>query len=1278
MYNTTFSRNPWGESDSSTTLDELRKSIREQKVLLAATTGMNEDEVDAFDDHHDAYSSIDDLKRRITSVSKELQAKQQASAHRGRTSTQSPAQWWARYQLNLRQMEDLADQRHTLLKEIGYLNSGMKSLEEELNQESEKLRQCRLKAARVKRATTGSSADLDTTGMTEAERIRAKAQAMVAARLNKSASTSTASSAATSPSLLPTEDQDAQLTAHASRLMDDVKSIQREVESILETDMKKVDQDLHSGTKELKDRQMFEQGLYVDDYVARFIDQLDRTYATAPAASIYGSSAPPGISTPPPIKHTTPYYSQAPPPPIPTSQRPGTPRSAADIKAEAYKRIEERRKLFVRNTADRHAATPASADTRAVEDVKISDEERAAQERMRQAEADARARLDAMREKRDTLRREAAEAEEKKRKAAAEASAAAEAEMLAEKKRKQLEEEERLAKIKKAQDALAEKQRLEREAQVERLRLEREERQRKEAEERKKREAEERIAEEVRQQKARQAAEQAAREKRLRRIEIERREKEIEAARQEEINRRKQWEEAELQKRLEEEIRIKEKEEEAARARQRLEEEEARLEEQKRVEEEERQRVQRELELQKKREEERLLEEKRLEEQRIYQAEQQLLEEKRREEERQQQQRDREMAAAAMAAEEAERAAAATAKAAYTSNYSASPTNASFSNLNSTTAGTSGYGVDVEDEVNFSIIYRVKTLYEYQGMREDDLSFSANETLKAHPSKDKGSDWWYGTSLATNAVGFFPRTYVEVVEEAFRVKTLYEFTKNRSDDLGFYENEVIVVQPFQDENSDWWYGTNEDTEESGYFPKTYVEKIDSASSHDLPSISTTATPISIPGKSTANVYASGSSHLTVSDSHLPRGLSAPNTPMMKKTNLGVNKQELTKRRRAASSVSTANNSHISTPQLLFPHSGNMSENLELLTWASTMDDIELNAIPMDERKRQEAIFELIATERSYLSDLQMIINVFYTDSGKYLSQDERDVVFSNIDDLLICNTALLSDMETRQREQANVVDKIGDVFLKHADSLQCYSTYCRNQSYATKFLQKKREDDQWFEVFLKTAQTRSECRSLDLSHFLLEPVQRITRYPLLLRQILNCTPKKHPDYALVRSALSIAQRVLEDVNEETRRFENIQKMSELSRIIDMEATGRLNITGREFIMDGALFKAKSGRKLHGFLFNDILLLAEPLKALNPKGYLYTLYREPMPIETVSVRQQTTMTLKPSFGNNSGKENAEIELNERLMMVIAVKTATATQKRQWMSQIQHYSALQQYN
>lgn len=134
--------------------------------------------------------------------------------------------------------------------------------------------------------------------------------------------------------------------------------------------------------------------------------------------------------------------------------------------------------------------------------------------------------------------------------------------------------------------------------------------------------------------------------------------------------------------------------------------------------------------------------------------------------------------------------------------------------------------------------------------------------------------------------------------------------------------------------------------------------------------------ISIGGGLTAQINPyPGGTYLSVSDHDLPRGLSAPNTPITKKANLGVDKAQLSKRRRAASTVSTANQSQLGTPQLVFPRSGSVSENLELLTWASTMDPLELEAIAPEERKRQEAIFELIATEKSYLNDLQMIINV---------------------------------------------------------------------------------------------------------------------------------------------------------------------------------------------------------------------------------------------------------------------------------------------------------------
>ena len=120
---------------------------------------------------------------------------------------------------------------------------------------------------------------------------------------------------------------------------------------------------------------------------------------------------------------------------------------------------------------------------------------------------------------------------------------------------------------------------------------------------------------------------------------------------------------------------------------------------------------------------------------------------------------------------------------------------------------------------------------------------------------------------------------------------------------------------------------------------------------------------------------SGGAFLNVNDRDVHRGLSAPNTPIMKKTSLEVNKAELTKRRRAASNVSTMSNSRISTPTIVLPRPDNISENLELQTWSSTMDELELKAIPSEERQRQEAIFELIATERTYLNDLQLIVNV---------------------------------------------------------------------------------------------------------------------------------------------------------------------------------------------------------------------------------------------------------------------------------------------------------------
>lgn len=58
----------------------------------------------------------------------------------------------------------------------------------------------------------------------------------------------------------------------------------------------------------------------------------------------------------------------------------------------------------------------------------------------------------------------------------------------------------------------------------------------------------------------------------------------------------------------------------------------------------------------------------------------------------------------------------------------------------------------------------VRTLYAYEGQRAEDMSFGEHMIINAHPSKS-GGDWWYGTTVKTAQKGFFPRSYVEVVEK---------------------------------------------------------------------------------------------------------------------------------------------------------------------------------------------------------------------------------------------------------------------------------------------------------------------------------------------------------------------------------------------------------------------------------------------------------------------------------------------------------------------------------
>ena len=218
------------------------------------------------------------------------------------------------------------------------------------------------------------------------------------------------------------------------------------------------------------------------------------------------------------------------------------------------------------------------------------------------------------------------------------------------------------------------------------------------------------------------------------------------------------------------------------------------------------------------------------------------------------------------------------------------------------------------------------------------------------------------------------------------------------------------------------------------------------------------------------------------------------------------------------------------------------------TWGSLVDPGVLESMGDQERKRQEAIFEFIATEAAYNRDLQLIVQVFY---ASLLDMDILDdkaltVIFANVEDILLANTSFLSSLEQRQKSCRLYIDIIGDVLSEHMPAMGVYTTYCVNQSQASRLLQSLRQSNPTLSLHLSAIREDNEStRGLDLSSYLLIPMQRITRYPLLLKQIIHYTAADQ-DLVQVQHALHTVEGIVSMINEDVREAEGQERLHMLS------------------------------------------------------------------------------------------------------------------------------------
>ncbi|KAJ3334259.1 Myosin 10A, isoform D [Blyttiomyces sp. JEL0837] len=265
-------------------------------------------------------------------------------------------------------------------------------------------------------------------------------------------------------------------------------------------------------------------------------------------------------------------------------------------------------------------------------------------------------------------------------------------------------------------------------------------------------------------------------------------------------------------------------------------------------------------------------------------------------------------------------------------------------------------------------------------------------------------------------------------------------------------------------------------------------------------------------------------------------------------------------------------------------------------FAGGADVVEKLNLSKHERQRQEVIFEIVTTERDYVEDLEIVSEVYIKQlkKNKLLRPKDVSVIFSNIEALFNVNNVLAKRLEERRAEAENgVVEQIGDIFCGVSDYLKMYTMYCSNHPYAVMKLQTVRQSKA-VARFLDQCAALPESRNLNLANFLLKPVQRICKYPLLLREMIKHTEQTHPDYENLNKALLKIETVVAMVNEGARQAESVQKMLE----IQGRLTQKINIIAPTRLLQkygplDLLQPTGERKKREIYLFNDMLLMAKP-------------------------------------------------------------------------------------
>ncbi|XP_041258063.1 intersectin-1 isoform X3 [Onychostruthus taczanowskii] len=521
-------------------------------------------------------------------------------------------------------------------------------------------------------------------------------------------------------------------------------------------------------------------------------------------------------------------------------------------------------------------------------------------------------------------------------------------------------------------------------------------------------------------------------------------------------------------------------------------------------------------------------------------------------------------------------------------------------------------------------------MYTYESSEQGDLTFQQGDLILV---TKKDGDWWTGT--LGDKSGVFPSNYVRLKDSEAPgaagktgslgkkpeiAQVIASYTATGPEQLTLAPGQLILIR--KKNPGGWWEGELQargKKRQIGWFPANYVKLLSPGTSK--------STPTELPRPAAASVCqvigmydysAQNDDELAFSKGQIITVLNREDPDWWK--------GEV--------------NGHVG----LFP-----SNYVKLTTdtdpsqqWCADLHLLDM--LTPTERKRQGYIHELIVTEENYVTDLQLVTEIFQKPlmESELVTEKEVAMIFVNWKELIMCNIKLLKALRVRKKMSGEKmpVKMIGDILTAQLPHMQPYIRFCSCQLNGAALIQQKTDEVPEFKEFVKRLAMDPRCKGMPLSSFLLKPMQRVTRYPLIIKNIIENTPENHPDHSHLKHALEKAEELCSQVNEGVREKENSDRLEWIQAHVQCEGLSEqlvfnsvTNCLGpRKFLHSGKLYKAKSNKELYGFLFNDFLLLTQIIKPLgssgtdkvfSPKSNLqYKMYKTPIFLNEVLVKLPT--------------------------------------------------------